>query len=427
MKTRFTKKQMYDVVVIGGGAAGMLAAAVAAERGHNVLLLEKNERLGLKLRITGKGRCNVTNDCPAGEVIENIPTGGRFLMSALNGFTPRDTITLFERLGVPLKTERGGRVFPVSDKAADIVSALRRYTEGTGVTVKRDTARSIHVKDGRVAAILTNNGKIDCKTAVLCTGGVSYPLTGSTGDGYKIAFELGHTIIRPKASLVPLTASPELCARMQGLSLRNVKITVRDVSGKEDLLRPGSKKPVYEDFGELLFTHFGVSGPLVLSASAHMRDFENRKYEISIDLKPALDEKKLDARLLRDFEKYLNRDFSNALGDLASRIMIPVLVERSGIPPETKVNSITREQRSSLLQLFKNFTLKVEGPRPIEEAIITSGGVSTREINPTTMESKLFKGLYFAGEVIDADAYTGGFNLQIAWSTAYAAGSHISV
>jgi predicted Rossmann fold flavoprotein len=231
MNTRFTKKQMYDVVVIGGGAAGMLASAVAAERGLDVLLLEKNERLGFKLRITGKGRCNVTNDCPPGEVVENIPTGGRFLMSALHGFTPRDTIALFERLGVPLKTERGGRVFPVSDKAADIVSALRRYTERTGVTLKRDTARSIQATDGRVDAIITNEGKIDCKTAVLCTGGVSYPLTGSTGDGYKIAAELGHTIIKPKASLVPLTASPELCARMQGLSLKNVRITVRDVSG----------------------------------------------------------------------------------------------------------------------------------------------------------------------------------------------------
>jgi predicted Rossmann fold flavoprotein len=425
MNTRFTKKQMHDVVVIGGGAAGMLSSAIAAERGLDVLLLEKNERLGLKLRITGKGRCNVTNDCSVREVIDNIPTGGRFLMSALSGFAPMDTIALFERLGVPLKTERGGRVFPVTDKASDIVLALRRYMDKAGVSVMNGTALSIQTKEGRIASVITREGKIDCKTAVLCTGGVSYPMTGSTGDGYKMASELGHTIIASKASLVPLNASPDICSRMQGLSLKNVKITVRYVSDAGETKRAGNKKPVYEDFGELLFTHFGVSGPLILSASAHMRDYETSHYEISIDLKPALDDKKLDARLLRDFEKYRNRDFSNALGDLASKVMIPVLVELSGIPPETKVNSITREQRNRLLRLFKSFTIKVEGPRPVDEAIITSGGVSTLEINPTTMESKLVKGLYFAGEVIDADAYTGGFNLQIAWSTACAAGRHI--
>lgn len=409
---------MYDVIVIGGGASGMLASGLAAERGFRVLLLEKNERLGMKLRITGKGRCNVTNDCSVREVLENIPTGGRFLNSAVNGFSPRDVMGFFEKLGVPLKTERGNRVFPVSDNASDIVSALRRYGETNGVTVKKGTAKAIRLKDGNVCAVMASDEKIDCRTAVLCTGGVSYPLTGSTGDGYKIASDLGHKIIQPKASLVPLDAAPEICSRMQGLSLKNVQLTVRDVT---------AKKPVYEDFGEMLFTHFGVSGPLVLSASAHMRDFQNKKYEISIDLKPALDEKKLDARLLRDFEKYANRDFSNALTDLASKIMIPVLVDLSGIPPETKVNSITREQRSKLLNLFKNFRLDVHGPRPIDEAIITSGGVDVREINPTTMESKLIKGLYFAGEIIDADAYTGGFNLQIAWSTAFAAASHILV
>lgn len=408
---------MFDVVVIGGGASGMLASAVAAERGLSVLLLEKNDRLGLKLRITGKGRCNVTNDCTVREVLDNIPTGGRFLQSALNGFSPRDTIALFEKLGVPMKTERGNRVFPVSDKAADIVAALRKYLDSAGVTVKKSTVKAILKQDNRVNAVLTDEGRIDCETAVLCTGGVSYPLTGSTGDGYKLAASHGHKIVAPKASLVPLEASPEVCSRMQGLSLKNVRLTVTD----------GSKKPVYQDFGEMLFTHFGVSGPLILSASAHMRDFQNKKYELSIDLKPALDEKKLDARILRDFEKYANRDFSNALGDLASKIMIPVLIELSGIPPETKVNSITREQRARLLNIFKNFKIDVQGPRPIAEAIITSGGVDVREINPTTMESKLLKGLYFAGEVIDADAYTGGFNLQIAWSTAYAAATHISV
>lgn len=415
MNTKFMKKTRHDVVVIGGGAAGMLSAAVAAERGLRVLLLEKNDRLGLKLRITGKGRCNVTNDCSVREAVENIPTGGRFLMSALSSFTAQDTITLFEKLGVPLKTERGGRVFPVSDKAADIVSALRRYLDRTGAEIVKGAAESIRIEEGHVDAVIGSERIFECRTAVLCTGGVSYPLTGSTGDGYRIAAALGHTIIPPKASLVPLAASPDICRRMQGLSLKNVRLTVSD----------GSKKPVFEDFGELLFTHFGVSGPLVLSASAHMRDFQNKKYKILIDLKPALDEKKLDARLLRDFEKYHNRDFSNALGDLASRMMIPVLIELSGIPPETKVNSITREQRGKLLQLFKCFSLDVIGLRPIEEAIITSGGVDTREINPTTLESKRIRGLYFAGEIIDADAYTGGFNLQIAWSTAYAAGSHI--
>lgn len=400
----------------------MLASAVAAERGLKVLLLEKNERLGIKLRITGKGRCNLTNDCSVREVLENIPSGGRFLNSALNGFSPFDVIKLFEKLGVPLKTERGNRVFPVSDSALDIVAALRRYGEANGVIVRHETAKAIRVKDGHVCAVMVSNDKIDCKTAVLCTGGVSYPLTGSTGDGYEIASELGHKIIPPKASLVPLNAAPEICSRMQGLSLKNVRLTVRDVTPPN-----GSKKPVYEDFGEMLFTHFGVSGPLVLSASAHMRDFQNKKYEISIDLKPALDEKKLDARLLRDFELYANRDFSNALGDLANKTMIPVLVDLSGIPPETKVNSITRQQRSKLLNLFKNFCFEVQGPRPIDEAIITSGGVDVREINPKTMESKLVRGLYFAGEVIDADAYTGGFNLQIAWSTAYAAGNHVQL
>lgn len=406
---------MYDAVVIGGGAAGMLAAAVAARRGLRVLLLEKNDRLGVKLRITGKGRCNVTNDCSVREALENIPTGGRFLNSAFSGFTPKDTMDFFEKLGVPLKTERGNRVFPVSDSAADIAAALRRACEASGVDIIKGTVKALLTEGGRITKVLTDEEKIDCKAAVLCTGGLSYPLTGSTGDGYKIAAALGHRIVVPKPSLVPLEASKDICLRMQGLTLKNIRITVRD----------GGKKPVFEDFGEMLFTHFGVSGPLILSASAHMRDFANKKYEIFLDLKPALDEKKLDARILRDFEKYANRDFSNALGDLANRIMIPVLVDLSGIPPRTKVNSVTRRQRADLLTLFKSFKIEVTGPRPIEEAIITSGGVDVRDINPTTMESKIVGGLYFAGEIIDADAYTGGFNLQIAWSTAYAAASHI--
>jgi predicted Rossmann fold flavoprotein len=406
-----------DVVVIGGGAAGMLAAALTARRGFDVLLLDKNDRLGRKLLITGKGRCNVTNNCPVRQALDNIPTGGKFLQSAFNGFTPQDTMALFEELGVPLKTERGGRVFPVSDKSADIVSALTRFMQKTGVAVRKGRVTGIGTSGGRVTSVKTDREEIPCRAAILCTGGASYPATGSTGDGYDIAAALGHRIVPPKPSLVPLRAAPEICSQMQGLTLKNVGLTVKN----------GGKKPVYEDFGELLFTHFGVSGPMILSASAHMRDFDNNKYELVIDLKPALDEKALDARLLRDFDKYANRDFINALGDLAPKTLIPVLVELSEIPPDTKVNSVTRAQRQRLLELFKRFRLPVDGPRPIEEAIITSGGVELKEINPTTMASRLVEGLYFAGEVIDADAYTGGFNLQIAWSTAYAAATHLEL
>ncbi|NLM83116.1 MAG: NAD(P)/FAD-dependent oxidoreductase [Clostridiales bacterium] len=407
----------YDVIVIGGGAAGMLAAAEAAKRGLAVALLEKNDRLGIKLRITGKGRCNLTNNCPVREVVENTPTGGAFLYSALSAFSPQDVMRYFTALGVPLKTERGNRVFPVSDRARDVADALVRQLEETGVKVFYKTAaHDISLdENGAVRAVLTSKGAFPCRAAILCTGGLSYPRTGSTGDGLKIAEKLGHTVIPPRPSLVPLEASPEICGRMQGLALKNVAIKVYD----------GGKKPIYEDFGELLFTHFGVSGPLILSASAHTREFDRKKYSLSIDLKPALDEKELDERLLRDFEKYANRDFANALGDLLPRLMIPVIVDLSGIPPHQKVHSITRRQRQALLGLLKSFTLQVIGPRPIDEAVITSGGVATKEISPKTMESKLVPGLFFAGEVIDADAYTGGFNLQIAWSTAYAAASHI--
>ena len=415
---------MYDVVVVGGGAAGLMAAAAAARRGLKVLLLEKNDRLGMKLRITGKGRCNVTNDCPVREVLENIPTGAKFLQSAMNAFPPAETIAYFEKLGVPLKTERGNRVFPVSDRASDIVDALRRDAEAAGVTVRRGTAKALILAEGRISAVKTESDKVDCRAVILCTGGASYPLTGSSGDGYALAAALGHRIVPPKPSLVPLEASPDICARMQGLSLKNVRLSVYDADTLESS-RAKKAKPLFEDFGELLFTHFGVSGPLALSASAHMRDFESKIYALSIDLKTALDEQKLDARLLRDFQKYSNRDFANALDDLASKTMIPVLVELSGIPPATKVHSITREQRRKLLELFKAFRLDVLGPRPIAEAIITSGGVDTKEMSPTTMESKLVKNLFFAGELIDADAYTGGFNLQIAWSTAMSAGKHI--
>ena len=403
---------MYDVVVIGGGASGMLASSAAAGLGAGVLLLEKNDKPGKKLRITGKGRCNLTNDCSVAEAIENIPTGGRFLHSALNGFTPEDAKRLFESLGVPLKTERGGRVFPRSDKASDVVDALTRYMDETGVAIKRARAVDVIAENGRAAGVGTAAGRIPCGAVILATGGLSYPATGSTGDGYDIARRLGHTVTPLRGSLAPLAAEPAVCGAMQGLTLKNVKVSFRD----------GGKRPVFEDFGELMFTHFGISGPLTLSASAHLRDFSGKKYHAVIDLKPALDEKKLDARVLRDFEKYSNRNFSNALDDLLSKSMIPVIVERSGIPHDTKVRDITREQRTDLVRLLKGFRLDIDGPRPVDEAIITSGGVTLREIDPKTMGSKLIGGLFFAGEIIDADAYTGGFNLQIAWSTANAAG-----
>lgn len=403
-----------DAVVIGGGASGMLCSAAAAERGLDVILLEPNKILGRKLRITGKGRCNVTNNCDVREFMNNIPSDGRFLYSALNRLSPSDTMEMFENLGLPLKTERGNRVFPVSDNANDVAGALQRYMNSSGVRVVHSPAEHIITENGAVAGVETSAGIIDCEAAVICTGGLSYPLTGSKGAGYQMAEELGHTVTPRQPSLVPLESDDDYCAEMQGFSLRNVTL-----SAFED------GKLIFRELGEMLFTHFGVSGPLVLSASSHMRRFSEASYKLSIDLKPGLDENKLDARLLRDFEKYANRDFANSLGDLAGRAMIPVLVRLSGIPAETKVNSITREQRHELLRLLKNFPVSISGPRPIDEAIVTSGGVSTKEINPRTMQSKLVEGLYFAGEVMDLDAYTGGFNLQIAWSTAYVAANSI--
>lgn len=407
-------RQRADAVVIGGGASGMMCSAVAAERGLDVILLEPNKILGRKLRITGKGRCNVTNNCDIKEFLTNIPGDGRFLYSALNRLSPRDTMELFEGLGLKLKTERGNRVFPVSDNANDVAGALQRYMHRSGVRIERCSAKHILTENSAVVGVQTDEGVIDCRATVICTGGLSYPLTGSKGAGYMMAQELGHTVTERRPSLVPLESDDEYCAQMQGFSLRNVTL-----SAFED------GKLIYKELGEMLFTHFGVSGPLVLSASSHMRNFGKANYTLSIDLKPALDEKKLDARLLRDFEKYANRDFANSLGDLAGKAMIPVLIELSGIPADTKVNSITREQRHALLTLFKNFPVSISGPRPIDEAIVTSGGVSTKEINPRTMESKLISGLHFAEEVMDLDAYTGGFNLQIAWSTAYTAANSL--
>ncbi|MCL2392203.1 MAG: NAD(P)/FAD-dependent oxidoreductase [Oscillospiraceae bacterium] len=404
---------MYDVVVIGGGAAGMLAASVAAKHGAKVLLFERNDRLGRKLIITGKGRCNLTNDCSASEILANIPNGHKFLYSALNGFPPSHVISLFESLGVSLKTERGRRVFPASDKASDIVDALRDDLKRSGVSVRTKRVLDVFCDDGNGFSVVSSGSETNTRTIIVATGGMSYPATGSTGDGFELAKKLGHTVTELRGSLVPLVAEPELCVQMQGLTLKNVRLSVYD----------GSKKPIFADLGELLFTHFGLSGPLALSASAHMRDFSKKKYHVLIDLKPGLDEKKLDLRILRDFEKYKSRDFANALGDLLNRSIIPIVIEKSGIPPGKKVHSISREERRALVLLLKAFRIEVDGPRPVEEAIITSGGITLSEINPKTMESKLVSGLYFAGEIIDADAYTGGYNLQIAWSTGFAAGS----
>lgn len=317
----------------------------------------------------------------------------------------------FQSIGVPLKTERGRRVFPVSDRAGDVVSALTRRMRVLGVTLRHARVERILTDNGRVSAVVADGEALPADAVILATGGVSYPLTGSTGDGYAIAEELGHTIVPPRASLVPLESPDDFCAQMQGLALKNVQITVSD----------GSKRPVYSDFGELLFTHYGISGPLTLSASAHMREFGKKEYRVIIDLKPALDEDTLNRRLLRDFDKNKNRNFANSLGELANRLMIPVLISRSGIDPDKKVNSITREERQNLLHLLKNFDVRISNPRPVDEAVVTSGGVETREMVPATLESKLVSGLHFAGEIINADAYTGGFNLQIAWATAYAA------
>ena len=400
-----------DVAVIGAGAAGLMAASLISERGFDTLLIEPNKLTGKKLRITGKGRCNLTNDCDNKRFLENVPCNGSFLYSAINRFGTADTKAFFERLGVPLKTERGNRVFPLSDSAHDIANALERFGREKGVRILHKRVTALKTRDGALTGITAEDTEVSCRAAVLCTGGASYPGTGSTGDGYSLAKSVGHTIITPRPSLVPLVSEDDYCAEMQGFSLRNVTLRVLDENAKT----------VYEELGEMLFTHFGVSGPLVLSASSHMRDFETHRYRLSIDLKPGLSEQQLDERILRDFKKYANRDFANSLQDLAGHTMIPVLVRLSGIPEETKVNSITKEQRRALIALFKNFPVSIMGPRPVEEAIITSGGVSVKEINPKTMESKLIKGLYFAGEIIDVDAYTGGFNLQIAWSTAYAA------
>lgn len=391
----------------------MMAAIAAAGAGADVALLEKNDRLGKKLRITGKGRCNVTNDCDRNTFLSNVPTNPRFLYGAFAGFSNEDTKAFFEGLGVPLKTERGNRVFPVSDHAGDIVAALEKECRRRGVRILRQTVTGLELADGQVTGVRTREGTLSVRAVIVATGGASYPLTGSTGDGYRFARAAGHTVTEILPSLVPLTSPGTLCPSMQGLSLRNVGVKI---------VRCANGKPVYEDFGELMFTHFGVTGPTALSASAHLSDIAPGIYELRIDLKPALDEKKLDARVLSDFTKYRNRDFANALADLLPQKMIPAFVRMCGVPGDEKINTVTKEERTRVVETLKCFRVPLDGFRPISEAIVTRGGVSTRELSPKSMESKLVRGLYFAGEVIDVDAYTGGFNLQIAFSTGFAAG-----
>jgi len=404
-----------QVVVVGGGAAGMMAAISAAEQGASVTLLEPNERLGKKLNITGKGRCNVTNNAGLETLLANVPRNGKFLYSAFSRFDGRDAMAFFEALGVPLKTERGNRVFPVSDRAFDISAALERRLRALGVSVVRDRAVALDIGDGVIRGVQGELRDYPAEAVILATGGVGYPATGSTGEGHALAAAAGHTVTPLTGSLVPLQATLRdgvPCARLQGLSLRNVAVTLVELGKKP--------KAVYKDFGELLFTHFGVSGPVVLSASAHMGS--RKRYEMDIDLKPALDGPTLDKRLVSDFQKYANSDFRNALNDLLPQKLIPVMVELSGIPAHEKAHDLTREQRRGLLGLLKRFPVTILAPMPASEAIVTRGGVKVGEVDPRTMASKLVKGLYFAGEILDVDAYTGGFNLQIAWATGRAAG-----
>ncbi len=406
----------YDLVVVGGGAAGLMAGYCAASRGLRTAILEKERRCGRKILITGKGRCNVMNDCDRDGFMRRVRGGGRFLYSALSEFGPDTVRDFFESRGVALKTERGGRMFPQSDRAADIAGALIDAAKSAGCVLLQGRAAGVLcTQDGKVAAVrLESGGQISCRAVILATGGLSYPATGSTGDGYRIAAQLGHTIIPPRASLVPLVCAGEDCAQMQGLSLKNVVLTV-----KKD------RKTLFCDQGEMLFTHFGISGPLVLSASAATVDEQLDKLRFTIDLKPALDRETLDRRLLRDFSENINREFKNALDELLPRIMIPVVVARSGISPEQRVNTITQKQRMRLLELLKGFELAVRGRRPIEEAIVTAGGIKLSEVDPKTMMSKLIGNLHFAGELLDVDGYTGGFNLGIAFATGRAAGLQV--
>ena len=402
--------------MVGGGAAGLLAAGTAARRGLSVTVIERNDRMARKVMITGKGRCNLTNQTDLDGLLRNIPQNGRFLYAAFSSFGTAEVMALFEELGVPLKVERGARVFPVSDRAVDVVDALVRYARSGGVKFVKGRAAHIQVKDGCVSDLELEDGRLlPTSSLILCTGGLSYLATGSTGDGYTMARELGHTVTALGPSLVPVEVQEGFCSQLQGLSLKNVTLTLFDTK---------KNKPVFSELGEMLFTHYGLSGPLVLSASAHMRPMEPLRYRVCINLKPGLTSQQLDNRLQRDLAQFSNRDFRNCLDALLPQKLIPVILRQSGIPPVLKANQVTREMRYKLIELLQNLSFGITKLRPVEEAVVTTGGVSVKQINPSTMQSKLVKGLYFAGEIIDVDAYTGGYNLQIAFSTGHLAGSH---
>ena len=416
---------MAKVIVVGGGPAGMMAAITAAEKGNDLTIIEKMPMFGKKLLITGKGRCNITSSLYMSEFIKNTPGNGKFLYSAFQNYTNQDIIEFLKKQGLEVKEERGNRIFPVTDKSVDVLNCFKKRIDELKIKYKLNTkVEKVLIKNNEVIAIRTNRDIIQTNKIILATGGKSYPLTGSTGDGYKIAKDIGHTIVTIKPSLVPMEVyEKEMCKKLQGLSLRNVGIKIIDND---------RKKIVYEDFGEMIFTHFGISGPIILSGSAHLVKYKDidyllkKKYvEIKIDLKPALTEEQLDDRILRDFSEVKNKQFKHSLGKLLPQKMIPVIIELSKIDENKKVNEVTKEERKKLVQLLKNFTITIKDFRPVEEAIITCGGINTKEIDPKTMESKIIKGLYFAGEIIDVDSYTGGFNLQIAYSTGYTAGANV--
>lgn len=403
------------IAIIGAGPAGMIACGYLAKKVDQVILIDQNKFAGKKLRITGKGRCNITNSADIEDFIKNVPTNPRFLYSAFYSFTNDDIVALLDKMGVKTKVERGGRVFPCSDNAKDVVDALKRFALQKNVRYMCTKALKLIVKDGKCVGVVTREGDLNCDAVVLAAGGCSYPLTGSDGSGYKIAMSAGHSIVEPKPSLIPIVTYEKWVSELMGLALKNIEISVYNSKGKK----------IYTDFGEMLFTHFGVSGPVILSASAHMKNIDTEKYKIAIDLKPALDFDKLDKRICRDFEEFKNKHIINALDELLPKALIPLIIRLSDIPPHKEVNSITKEQRHRLVENIKALCVSVKAFRPIEEAIITSGGIKVSEINPSTMESKIVEDLYFAGEIIDVDAYTGGFNLQIAYSTGYLAAQGI--